>query len=73
MEKDKKKIDKDMKEAMKTGSKLVNDVKKLVNKQVGGIKVKYKEGKIVKNARKSIAKGLRDIANAITKDSSKKK
>ncbi len=67
-------LDKKTKEAIKSVDKLIKDLKKKITSDFGKVKIKYREGVIIKKMRRDAASGLRKIAMAIEgKKVSKKK
>lgn len=65
--KDIKQLEKKTKDAIKSARKIINDVSKKVIKDFGKIKVKYKEGSVVKKARIDLAGGLEKLAKKLKK------
>jgi len=63
--KKKAELEKKTKAALKAVDNLVKKLKKGIAKDFGKVKIKYKEGVIVKKMKKDAAAGLRIIARAI--------
>jgi len=62
-----------MDKALKEIKKTLNDVALKVSKDFGKVKVKYREGKVVKKARSDLSKGLNDLAKELKKGAKKVK
>lgn len=67
----KKDVSKELKQALGDVKKIINKTGKNLTKDFGKFKVKYREGKVVKQARVDLAKGLNDLAKKL-KNSAKK-
>ncbi len=59
------KIIKDAAEAIKACDKLLKDITSFVEKNIVKIDVKIKEGPLLKQARREVAKGLRNLATLV--------
>ena len=70
---DAKQLEKEMKNALKDIKKLITNVGRTVKKDFGKIRVKYREGKVVKKARSDLGKGLLDLAKFFRKSAKKVK
>ncbi len=66
-------LEKETKAALKDIGKMINNIASVVKRDFGKIKVKYKEGKIVKKARGDLSKGLTDLAKSLRKSARKVK